>query len=102
MPTTTLAGFEAAGVGVLFGVLAQLSFLFWLSGMVVAGILSCARLLEVAARWRKGASAILLGPLPVAETPFANQAQATVARQRHHPFSEFILKSSLSGVFHCL
>src|SRR5665213_1029966 len=51
--TTTLAGFEAAGVGVLFGVLAQLYAWFWLSLMVVAGISSWARLLEVAARGRK-------------------------------------------------
>jgi hypothetical protein len=36
-PTTTLAGFEAAGVGVVFGVLAQLSPSFWLSLLVVAG-----------------------------------------------------------------
>jgi hypothetical protein len=40
VPTTTLAGFEAAGVGVLFGVLSQLSPSFWLSLMVVAGISS--------------------------------------------------------------
>ena len=53
VPTTTLAGFEAAWVGVLFGVLAQLWPWFWLSVMVVAGISSWARLFETAARWRK-------------------------------------------------
>ena len=40
VPTTTLAGFDAAGVGVLFGVLSQLSPSFWLPLMVVAGISS--------------------------------------------------------------
>ena len=37
--TTTLAGFEAAGVGV-FGILVQVCPSFWLSLMVVAGISS--------------------------------------------------------------
>ena len=35
--TTTLAGFEAAGVGLSFGVLSQFSPSSWLSLMVVAG-----------------------------------------------------------------
>ena len=36
--TTTFAGFEAAGVGLSFGVLSQFSPSSWLSLMVVAGV----------------------------------------------------------------